>query len=151
MSVVPTKTYDDLKIDTLLSPGQSVAIGCSDRTRGLGEQFFAADPDEQEPRLLLVVRLQQTQLDDRFMDDESSSRSPRHRLTRGVGFPRTVRFRPAARGLQHVRQFPSAAGAGNSSSFAGNLGRTAFHCDERHVAQTERHRPGDCGFSLPCR
>lgn len=65
----PAKTYEDLKIDTLLSPGQAVAIGCAATQRGLGEQFFAADPNEQEPRLLLVVRLQQTQLDERFMDD----------------------------------------------------------------------------------
>ena len=66
----PTKTYDDLKIDTMLSPGQSVAIGCNDAHRGLGEQFFAADPAEKEPRLLLVVRLQQTQLDERFMKED---------------------------------------------------------------------------------
>jgi hypothetical protein len=66
-----TKTYDDLKIDTLLSPGQSVAIGCSNTLRGLGEQFFAADSEEREPRLLLIVRLQQTQLDERFMTDET--------------------------------------------------------------------------------
>jgi hypothetical protein len=66
----PARTYEDLKIDTLLSPGQSVALGCTTVQRGLGEQFFAADPNEQEPRLLLVVRLQQTQLDERFMDDE---------------------------------------------------------------------------------
>jgi hypothetical protein len=66
----PTKTYDDLKIDTLLSPGQSVAIGGNDIHRGLGEQFFAASAEDKEPRLLLVVRLQQTQLDDRFMKED---------------------------------------------------------------------------------
>jgi hypothetical protein len=66
----PTRTYDDLKIDTMLSPGQSVAIGRNDARRGLGEQFFAADPEEKEPRLLLVVRLQQTQLDERFMKED---------------------------------------------------------------------------------
>ena len=68
----PAKTFDDLKIDTLLSPGQSIAIGCTGVQRGLGEQFFAADATEQEPRLLLVVRLQQTQLDERFMAEELS-------------------------------------------------------------------------------
>lgn len=66
----PTKTYDDLKIDTLLSPGQSVAIGCNDIHRGLGEQFFASSAEDKEPRLLLVVRLQQTQLDERFMKED---------------------------------------------------------------------------------
>jgi hypothetical protein len=66
----PTKVYDDLKIDTVLSPGQSVAIGCNEAHRGLGEQFFAANPEDQEPRLLLIVRLQQTQLDDRFIKED---------------------------------------------------------------------------------
>jgi len=65
----PARTYDDLKVETVLSPGQSVAVGCQDVHRGLGQQFFAANPGEKEPRLLLVVRLQQTQLDDRFRDE----------------------------------------------------------------------------------
>lgn len=66
----PSRIYDDLKIDTVLSPGQSVVIGSNESHRGLGEQFFAADTEEQEPRLLLIVRVQQTQLDDRFMQED---------------------------------------------------------------------------------
>jgi hypothetical protein len=66
----PAKIYDDLKIDTVLAPGESVVIGSNAAHRGLGEQFFAADPEDQEPRLLLLVRLQQTQLDDRFMEQD---------------------------------------------------------------------------------
>ncbi len=60
------KVFDDLKVETLLSPGSSVALTCTDAERGLGDQFFGADRAEKLPRLLLVVRLQQTQLDDRF-------------------------------------------------------------------------------------
>jgi hypothetical protein len=66
----PAKTFDDLQISAILSPGQAVAIGCSESLRGLGEQFFAADLAEQEPRLLLIVRLQQTQADERFAPDD---------------------------------------------------------------------------------
>ncbi len=66
----PTRTYDEFKIETLLSPGQCVAISCSDAHRGLGDRFFAGDLDEHEPRLMLVVRLQQTQRDDRFMKED---------------------------------------------------------------------------------
>jgi len=66
----PAKTFDDLQIAATLSPGQAVAIGCSDAPRGLGEQFFAAETAEQEPRLLLIVRLQQTQSDERFAPEE---------------------------------------------------------------------------------
>jgi hypothetical protein len=67
----PAKVYDDLKVATFLAPGHSMAIGCSAAFRGLGEQFFAADPAEKTPRLLLVVRLQQTQMDDRFDQAEA--------------------------------------------------------------------------------
>ncbi len=66
----PAKIYDDLKVETMLAPGHSVAIGCTVTPRGLGEQYFAAVPAEQMPRLLLVVRLQQTQMDDRFKPDD---------------------------------------------------------------------------------
>ena len=47
MSAGPSRIYDDLKIDTVLSPGQSVVVGSNESHRGLGEQFFAADPEEQ--------------------------------------------------------------------------------------------------------
>ena len=67
----PAKIYDDLNVETMLAPGQSVAIGCAASPRGLGEQFFAANPAEQMPRLLLVVRLQQTQMDDRFKPENA--------------------------------------------------------------------------------
>ncbi len=65
------KVLEDMKIDALLSSGGAVALTCTGTQRGLGDQFFGADPVEKQPRLLLVVRLQQTQMDDRFEDQQS--------------------------------------------------------------------------------
>lgn len=61
-----TEIYDDLKVTTKLTPGQSVILTATSPPRGLGQQFFGADPDADVPALILLVRLQQTQLDDRF-------------------------------------------------------------------------------------
>jgi hypothetical protein len=66
----PVRTYEALKVDAALAPGQCVAVGVTDVRRGLGNQFFGSDADEQEPRLLLLVRLAQTQRDERFMEEE---------------------------------------------------------------------------------
>ncbi len=68
------KVFDDMKIDAMLTPGGAVAVACSGAHRGLGDQFMGADPVEKLPRLLLVVRLQQTQMDDRF--DQQSMLEP---------------------------------------------------------------------------
>ena len=65
------KVFEDLKIDAMLTPGGAIALTCSGAERGLGEQFFGAAPQEKLPRLLLVVRLQQTQMDDRFGGQQS--------------------------------------------------------------------------------
>lgn len=67
------RTYDTLKVDVPLAPGQCLAVGVTDLRRGLGDQFFGGDADEKEPRLLLLVRLAQTQRDERFMDDAGST------------------------------------------------------------------------------
>lgn len=64
--------YDDMKINSMLNPGEALAITCTGRPRGLGEQFFGDDGAEKIPRLLLVVRLQQTQRDSRFESRDSS-------------------------------------------------------------------------------
>ncbi len=65
------RLFDDMQIEATLTPGEAIAITCSDSERGLGEQFFGDDPAEKTPRLLLVVRLQQTQKDDRFVDQDA--------------------------------------------------------------------------------
>lgn len=67
----PTKPYEDLKVEAILSPGQSLAVGSTGSERGLGQHFFGADREADVPQLLLLVRLQQTQLDDRFVESPS--------------------------------------------------------------------------------
>jgi hypothetical protein len=62
----PSEVFDELKIEATLAPGQSLVLGHTELPRGLGRQFFAENGAEDLPGLLLLVRLQQTQLDDRF-------------------------------------------------------------------------------------
>lgn len=66
------RMFDDMKIETELAPGEAVAITSTNTPRGLGAQFFGGDPVERTSRLLLVVRLQQTQSDNRFSRDARS-------------------------------------------------------------------------------
>ncbi len=61
-----TKTYDSLKIEVVLTPGQSLVLTGTTEPKGLGRQFFAAEPGERPASLVLLVRLQQTQLDNSF-------------------------------------------------------------------------------------
>ena len=65
------RLFDDMKIDATLTPGEAIALTCSTPPRGLGDQFFGDDPAEKLPRLLLVVRLQQTQMDNRFEERDA--------------------------------------------------------------------------------
>ncbi len=62
------RMFADMKVETTLAPGEAIAMTCTGEQRGLGGQFFGSDPAEKEPRLLLLIRLQQTQMDSRFED-----------------------------------------------------------------------------------
>jgi hypothetical protein len=64
----PTKILEDMVFQLKLSPGQSIAIGCGPDAKGIGGEFFSACSDEKQPESLILIRLQQTQLDDRFDD-----------------------------------------------------------------------------------
>jgi hypothetical protein len=66
-----TESFKDLKIQATLAPGQAVVVASTSPPRGLGEQFFAQASGDTATRMLLLVRVQQTQLDDRF-DQEAS-------------------------------------------------------------------------------
>ncbi len=66
-----TEVYDDLKITLKFAPGQSLVLTATEPPRGLGQQFFGADPAADVPALVLLVRLQQTQLDDRFQSEST--------------------------------------------------------------------------------
>ncbi|MFO7903069.1 MAG: hypothetical protein R6U98_10430 [Pirellulaceae bacterium] len=63
------RMFENMKIETKLAPGEAVAITSTSTPRGLGQQFFGGNPVERTSRLLLVVRLQQTQSDNRFSED----------------------------------------------------------------------------------
>ncbi len=64
----PTKVLDDMVFQLTVSPGQSIAIGSGPGAKGIGGEFFAPRSDENHPESLILIRLQQTQLDDRFDD-----------------------------------------------------------------------------------
>ena len=63
------QVYDELKVSATLAAGQSIVFAATSPPRGLGQQFFGADPDADVPALVLLIRLQQTQRDDRFDQD----------------------------------------------------------------------------------
>jgi hypothetical protein len=62
--------FEDLFIETILSPGQTLVLSASPDPVGLGEAFFI-DAKSQRRRTVLLVRLAQTQLDDLFAPDRS--------------------------------------------------------------------------------
>jgi hypothetical protein len=64
------RMFDDMKVAAHLSAGEALVVTCTVDERGLGNQFFGDDPAEKVSRLLLLVRLQQTQSDARFEDQE---------------------------------------------------------------------------------
>jgi hypothetical protein len=66
----PRETFDDLRIETLLSPGQTLVLAATDPVRGLGQHFFAYGAGTQAAgQKLLLVRLARTQYDDLFSAD----------------------------------------------------------------------------------
>lgn len=61
------EVYRHLKIDTVLAPGETLALTSTDQQKGLGEQFFAEAAESLAPRKsMLILRLAQTQWDDLF-------------------------------------------------------------------------------------
>jgi hypothetical protein len=64
-----THEFDDLRIECLLSPGQTLAITKTLDAKGLGGHFFAADAAASSIGSMMLIRLAQTQLDDLFSSD----------------------------------------------------------------------------------
>jgi len=61
------RIYESLCLEAMLSPGESLAMACTQTARGLGTHFFSTPGDAmQTGRKLLIVRLAQTQYDDLF-------------------------------------------------------------------------------------
>jgi len=63
--------FEDLLIETTLSPGQTFVVSASPDAVGIGAAFFAANGESQRRRRVLLLRLAQTQLDDLFAPDRS--------------------------------------------------------------------------------
>jgi hypothetical protein len=57
---------DRLRLESLISPGQSLLVSTTSDIKGLGEHFFSETAGSAVQRRLLVVRVAQTQLDDLF-------------------------------------------------------------------------------------
>lgn len=59
-------TFDDLRIDTILSTGQTFAITAAGPSKSLGGNFFLTPDSDQTHQKLLLIRLAQSQFDDLF-------------------------------------------------------------------------------------
>ena len=71
------EVYRHLKIDTVLAPGETLALTSTDEQKGLGEQFFAESSESSESsaplRSMLILRLAQTQRDDLFESTDANA------------------------------------------------------------------------------
>ncbi len=65
------ESFDDLRIETTLSSGQTLLLMSSQELMGLGKTFFETDAKSRRCRTVLLIRLAQTQLDDLFAPDQS--------------------------------------------------------------------------------
>jgi len=63
------EAFDKLQIEATLSPGQTMLLTCTDDLKGLGRQFFADGEKPNVQRRMLLIRLTQTQIDDRFQPE----------------------------------------------------------------------------------
>lgn len=66
------KTFDQLRLSAVLSPGQTLLITGTDEARGLGGLLFARGAGESSERLILLLRLAQTQYDDLFAPEQAA-------------------------------------------------------------------------------
>lgn len=67
-----TKTFDQLRLSAVLSPGQTLLITGTDEARGLGGLLFVRGAGESSERLILLLRLAQTQYDDLFAPEQAA-------------------------------------------------------------------------------
>jgi len=64
---------DRLRLDVVLSPGQSLILSTTPEIKGLGEYYFAQMVGGAVERRLLLVRFTQTQFDDLFVPEQTSA------------------------------------------------------------------------------
>ncbi len=66
-------TFEHLRLDTVLTPGQTLVVTCTDDLKGLGGLMFSRTGSSlAADRLLLLVRLSQTQYDDLFAPEQAA-------------------------------------------------------------------------------
>jgi hypothetical protein len=70
-----TKILDDLRFEASISPGQTLLLTTTPDAKGLGGKFFTEAVDGRHPHKLLLVRLAQTQYDDRFATGQGETNS----------------------------------------------------------------------------
>nr|MBC8351664.1 hypothetical protein [Planctomycetota bacterium] len=63
--------FDQLRLSAVLSPGQTLLVTSTAEARGLGGLLFARGSEDSSERLLLVLRLAQTQYDDLFAPEQT--------------------------------------------------------------------------------
>jgi hypothetical protein len=64
------EAFDEFQIAATLSPGQTMLLTCTDDLKGLGRHFFTDGEKPNIQRRMLLIRLTQTQIDDRFQGEE---------------------------------------------------------------------------------
>ena len=68
-----TRAFDQLRLTAVLSPGQTLVVTGTDEAKGLGGLLFSRGSGESSERLLLVLRLGQTQYDDLFAPEQAAA------------------------------------------------------------------------------
>lgn len=71
-----TTTFDALRMELMLSPGESLLMTSTDDCKGLGDQFFGAQHHPDGLSSIMLIRLAQTQLDDLFTPQETTAPMP---------------------------------------------------------------------------
>jgi len=64
---------DRLRMDAVLSPGQSLLLSTGPQIKGLGESYFSQLVGSAIERRLLLIRFSQTQFDDLFAPEQTSA------------------------------------------------------------------------------
>lgn len=63
----PHRVFETLRLEAILSPGESLAMTCTEPSRGVGKHFFTSPGGAgQTTQKILLVRLAQTQYDELF-------------------------------------------------------------------------------------
>ncbi|MEO8494187.1 MAG: hypothetical protein ABI614_03890 [Planctomycetota bacterium] len=67
-----SRAFDQLRLTTVLSPGQTLLVTGTEEAKGLGGLLFSRDSGESSERLILLLRLAQTQYDDLFAPEQAA-------------------------------------------------------------------------------